>query len=362
MPSNLVGGTSTYSKRVFNALLPRPIHLAEGATLMCDNGMRYLDFTAALGAILLGYEAVKTEALPPLLPRTDPKEERAATLLCTLLERPHWLLRWCKNASDALEGAVRIARHHTPHTRIMTNSYHGSHDALIAATPGKMGGVLDCNAEQLSAISEPEQLLKTLHRQGGWLAAVVMEPETPQERQWPLREIRQLCTEKGILLIFDETLTGWRMREGSIAPEVEPDLAVFGKAIGNGAPIACLTGKPEYMQLLEERVFLSGTYAGDRWSLGRVLQTLATAHRTQPWTQMIAHGEMLASALQGICVGYPTRLRVTLPEELHRRFVTLLAARGVLVGWDFFQMAAHTAEDIVYAIQAIEHTRTEIGL
>ena len=354
----VVGGTSTYSKRLLGDLLGGPVVGSSGCTVRTRE-KSFVDWTASLGALILGYRPPPIEAQRWLVPGLTTVEEKAAQLLVAHLGGRNQRVRWCKNGSDATEAGVRLARHYTQRSLIITNSYHGSHDALLPATTGKLGGVGPENSHNLCRVQNPEDLLQALKALP--VAAVVMEPMTPHCLDWRLEEVREACTQRGTLLIFDEIITGWRTRLGSAALHIEPDLYTVGKAIGNGAPIAALVGKPALMGLLEEEVFFSGTYAGELLSLASTFDTVEKLEAT-PYTRFQDWGEQLRTALQGICVGYPQRLRLTLQGPQHLAFVRGLASRGVLVGWDFFQMADHTPEALNQTIQAIHATRKELSL
>jgi glutamate-1-semialdehyde aminotransferase len=227
---------------------------------------------------------------------------------------------------------------------ILTNSYHGSHSDLVTATGGKAGGILPDCWEYVQWIESPRQLLEYLTRWGKEeVAAVLLEPLTPSCQDWQLQEVQEECKKRGALLVLDEIITGWRVREGSAVPSIKADLYCFGKAIGGGWPLACLGGQEEYMNHLLERVFMSGTHAGEQASLQAASFLLQQIHDTPDFYPFIQQwGCQLGLELEGIVRGYPQRWQLTLPQEEHYRFIDTLAREGILVGRDVFPLYSHS--------------------
>lgn len=359
--SHVAGGCSTYSKREFIHLphYPKQIVDAQGSYVWDEDAQQFIDFTASLGAIILGYEGGLGDHY--CLPLPHESEELAAEVLC---EATGWeQVRWCKNGSDATEAAVRVARFVTGNQTVLCNSYHGSHDSLVTATPNKGGGVVQGAVGWIESYSTPEELLDRLNYSYS-VAAVIMEPVTWDRADWRLAEIKRACEKAGAFLIFDEMITGFRSRPGSIV-DVKPDLACYGKAIGNGAPIACVAGNKEYMHHFESNVFMSGTYACEVASLERCFDTvsyLASEEGAEGYRHLAVFSERLGTALVGVARGYYGRHHIDLPKEKHELFVDGLAKRGILVGRDFFLTHAHSDEDIANCVEAIKETRAEVGV
>ena len=372
--THVIGGCSTYSKTQFLDLPYYPKTLAWGEDVFVYNNdltwspplpdlpLRWIDFTASLGAIFLGYGAVDRTIINhlkmsgSLLPLPHYIEEETAALFCSLTG---WdCLRWCKNGSDATEAAVRLARWKTGRQGIITNSYHGSHSDLVAATPGKDGGLLDPVRFFVWPARNSKDIIKQVFEEGA--AAVLAEPFTADGQEWNWYEIADACRKTGTLLIFDEIITGFRTRLGS-AVDVRPDLACYGKVIGNGMPIACLAGPHSLMQAFEEAVFFSGTYAAELLSLAACHATLTALRSNPPYERLLSYHERLVNTLT-FCTGYPGRLCIDLPKDQHRAFINILAREGILVGWDFFLMAAHQEHHIEKTEAAINIAREELGI
>lgn len=360
----VVGGCSTYAKTLFAGVAGYPQHLCGGggATVWQKWGLpRYIDWTANHGATVLGHQPIAIEDAVDgycwNLPLPHPLEEEAAALLCqaTGWER----LRWCKNGSDAIEAAVRIARYVTGRDGIVTNSYHGSHDCVLAATPGKKNGLTVSVRAWVWPVQTAVDFdeVMTVERIP---AAVVLDPKVAEQQGIDLGEVRRVCTQQGIILVFDEVVTGFRCRYGSAVPDVQPDLAVYGKAIASGFPLACLVGRTDLMDLLKEEVYMSGTNASEILSLAACKATLLElAKKDYFHVEMI--GVPLQNALREWVTGYPQRLTFAVDEKKLRLIVGALAEEGILVGREWFPMFAHTYEDIDKTIEAIYAVRDDLG-
>jgi glutamate-1-semialdehyde aminotransferase len=363
--SYVTGSTSTYSKAAYLDLPDYPIDFisAEGCEVRAkprDGQTRtYIDFTASLGAIILSYSVYKWGG-NLLLPGPHESEEKAAEVIYFATGMGE--VRWCKNGSDATEAAVRLARFVSKRHNIITNSYHGSHSDLVTATEGKDGGILPDAQQWLTRCTSPQSLLESILMSPS--AAVLMEPVTPTCNDWRLEEVKAACQKAGTLLIFDEILTGFRSRYGSIAPSIHPDLACYGKAIGNGASIACVAGPRELMRHFERDVFMSGTYATDIPALVQCWRTLQDLYQ-QDYSLFEPYNDELSEALTGIAQGYSGRWQLQLHPDGHRKFVNALARRYVLVGRDFFLMFAHLDMDgnkWNQTLEAIQDAREECNL
>ena len=366
--TRVVGGTSTYSKAARGLPdYPTRAKMGRGAWIDTDKGAM-LDFTAGLGAIFLGYgaesEAVRAQAdmltaaaLPTRL------EEDTAKLLCKMTGWQQ--VRFCKNGSYATEAAVRLARFVTGRELVLTNSYHGSHSDLVCATDGKAGGVMDSCAEKVWPCLAPADMLNKIVGLHDEVACILVEPMTPAQPKWPWVSIIRAAHKAGALVIFDEVITGFRMHPGPALapPRPRPDLACYGKAITNGMPLAALAGPRKLMHHLEQDVFMSGTAAGECLSLAACKDTLKQmqALGEAGYAGVRNRGRVLGTALTGLVRGYPTRWQLIPRSELDQ-LRSVLARRGVLVGNDFFVMAAHTGEDIKQACQVIAEARKEVGI
>ena len=269
------GGSQTASKSPsrFVQATPKVAYRGQGALLIAGD-KPYLDFGMALGACILGYNnpAVQNAVMVavsdgPLFSLPSYKEAVVAELL---LSHVPWAeqVRFGKTGTDVTTAAVRVARAATGRSMVFHSGYHGWADWSM--TKGPAYGVLPQGTAPFSLTD-----LVPVYGELEHFAAVVVEvAQGAIINDIPLAELRRACDATGTVLIFDEVLSGFRYKMGS-ASEVIPDLACFGKAIGNGYSISALVGKRELMNELEPGgVFFSGTSFGETIGLAACEATL----------------------------------------------------------------------------------------
>jgi len=278
--------SQTFSKSItqypFGAA-PLFMERARGAVALDLDGNKYIDLVASLGAVTIGYaipsqnRAIKKQLRKGSIFSLPAKiEYEVADLISSIIPSAE-KVRFAKNGTDATSGAVRLARAYTGKSNIIACGYHGWQDWYVAGTSKNLGvpKVLNSLVHNVSFgnVVSVKELYESLNAD---VAAVIIEPFS---NQYPvgdyLKELRDFCSINGIILIFDETVTGFRVSTGG-AQEltgVVPDLSCFGKGIANGYPLAALVGKKEIMDLMSE-VFLSGTFGGDTISLAAAKYTI----------------------------------------------------------------------------------------
>ena len=245
---------------------------ADKGTVWDADGNAYIDWPMALGPLLLGHnhprvvDAVKRQlddGIAFSLPTTA--ELNLAQRLI------YWFpyaqrVRFGKNGSDATAGAVRAARAFTNRERVLCCGYHGWQDWFIGTTTRSKGvpqGVRDLTTP--FAYNDAAALEQLLVRYRGEVACIIMEPMGILDpAPGYLEQVRKLADEHGAVLIFDECWTGFRIhRQGAFGKfGICPDLACFGKALGNGVPISVVLGRSDIMEIFDE-VFFSFTFGGD---------------------------------------------------------------------------------------------------
>lgn len=272
-------GSQTFSKSITQLPLnvsPYFVSRAKGAYFWDIDNNKYLDFSNALASVTLGYcdpdidFAVKkqiengvTFSLPHTL-EVDVSRMIIDAIPCA--EQ----VRFAKNGTDATSGAVRLARAYTGRERIAVCGYHGWQDWYIGTTSMNLG-VPECvqNLSHTFKYNDISSLENILQSHPDEFAAIIMEPmsgEYPVDNF--LQQVRKLANKFGCLLIFDETVTGFRVSYGG-AQElfgVTPDIATFGKGLANGYPLSAVVGGKKYMKLMKE-IFFSGTFGGETLSL-----------------------------------------------------------------------------------------------
>ena len=269
---------------------PRFMKKAKGAYLYDADNNRYLDYINSWGPMILGH------AYPPVVKALQEKakedisfgapteiEIRMAELIKSMVPNVD-LLRMVNSGTEACMSAIRVARGHTGRNKIIKfeGCYHGHADSFlvkagsgvatfnIQTVPGVTAGVA---ADTLTA---PYNNLKAVQdlvsRHRNEIAAIIIEPVAgnmgcilPQPGY--LEGLRQLCNEEGIVFIFDEVMTGFRLAPGGAQERlnVNADLVTYGKVIGGGLPVGAFGGKLEIMQQVAPlgKVYQAGTLSGN---------------------------------------------------------------------------------------------------
>jgi len=236
-------------------------------------------------------------------------------------------VRFSVTGSEAIHAALRLARGHTgrPKHVKFEGQYHGWLDnTLISSKPGlNEAGPREAPEAVLMSRGQPERvkeevvvlpwndpdaLARALERQGGEIAAVMTEPAMCNcgviaPKRGYLQAMRDLCSRFGVVLIFDEVITGFRLALGGAQSRfrVTPDLSVFAKAVANGFPLSVVAGRRDIMELVDPKgqVVHSGTYNGNITSVTAALATLeALASDPGAYGRMEACGERLMQGLR----------------------------------------------------------------
>lgn len=270
-------GSQTFSKSRTQypvGVSPLYIDRARGCHVWDIDGNKYIDLVSSLASVTLGYKNRKIEAavrkqlrkgvifsLPGTL------EAEVAEIICELVPSAE-MVRFGKNGSDATSAAVRLARAYTGKNKVLVCGYHGWQDWFIGSTSRNKGvpkTVSDLT--ESFEFNDLESFNKAIST--GDVACVVMEPMNINFPAFGfLEEIREVTNRLGIVLIFDETITGFRFTSGGAQKlfGVTPDLSTFGKGLANGFPLSAVVGKSEIMMEMEN-IFFSGTFGGELLSL-----------------------------------------------------------------------------------------------
>jgi glutamate-1-semialdehyde 2,1-aminomutase/spore coat polysaccharide biosynthesis protein SpsF len=280
------GASQTMSKgptQWVQGVAPSFVVRGQGARVQDVDGRWYLDLPAALGPIILGYghpgvdaaiRAQLDDGITFTLPH--PLEVEVAERIQALVpcaER----VRFGKSGSDATSAAVRVARAATGRDHVVVAGYHGWHDWYVGST-SRRRGVPEAVAALTTTVApwDLAALRAALVGHAGEVACVVVEPiGTREPGDGELQAIVDLAHEHGALAVFDEVISGFRVGLGGAQERygAVPDLAAFGKALGNGMPISALAGRAEVMEVLDD-VFFSGTHGGEALSLAAARATL----------------------------------------------------------------------------------------
>lgn len=313
--------TSQYVQGVSPVFLQR----GEGCRVWDVDGNDYVDYVQGLLPNILGYAhpEVNAAVMAQLsqghsfsLPH--PLEVELAERLVTLIPCAE-KVRFGKNGSDATAGAVRAARAFTGRDRIACCGYHGWQDWFIGSTTRSRG--VPAAVRELThpfPYNDLPALERILNGNPGEFAAVIMEPVNffpPAEGY--LLAVKQLAKQHGALLIFDEICTGFHFGLGGAQKlfGVTPDLACFGKAMGNGFPIGCVVGPSNIMDIFDS-IFFSFTFGGEVASLAACMKVLEVLETSDAYAKMNGQGRRLQDGFNALakqaglhprfeCIGYP---------------------------------------------------------
>jgi len=316
----LMPGGVNSPARAFGAVGGEPVIMqrGEGAYLFDVDGNRYIDFVNGLLAISLGYRDPDVDrAVRAQLERgitfslATELEAELAELLVELVPCAE-MVRFGKNGSDATTAAVRLARAYTGRDRVAVCGYHGWHDWYISSTSRHLG-VPEAVRRLTSTFpyNDADALESLLADDPDGFAAVILEPTGPYEPEaWFLEGLRELTLRYGVILIFDEIITGFRIDMGGAQAVygVTPDLATFGKSMGNGMPISAVVGRADIMSWME-KIFFSGTFGGEALSLAASLATIEKLRRENAVQRMLALGRRLREGVKGILADHDLSLR-----------------------------------------------------
>lgn len=272
------------------------IDRGEGAYVWDMDGKRYIDYRLGFGPVILGHAYPQVvqkvqEALQGgnIFAWTTPFEISVAeriTRMCKLDK-----VRLTNTGTEATMHALRIARAYTGREKFIKfeGQYHGMADYFMFSTASSHRGGLGSRRSPIAlpntsgipkalnqyvlpvAFNDFEGLEKTVKANWGDLATIIVEPmlgNTASIMPQPgfLEQIRELCDQYGIVMIFDEVKTGFRIAKGGAQEYfgIQADLATYAKAMGNGFPIAAIAGKEEVMMTIEPGAMAhGGTYSGN---------------------------------------------------------------------------------------------------
>jgi glutamate-1-semialdehyde 2,1-aminomutase len=389
------GGTQLLSKRPEQYLpenWPAYYSRAQGCTVWDLDGRPYHDFTTnGIGACVLGFANATVNAAVTrcvadgsMCTLNPPEEVALADRLCQI--HP-WAekVRYARTGGEAMAVAVRLARAATKRGTVAFCGYHGWSDWYLAANlaeatalgthllpgldPAGVPAALRGTALpfRYNEIGELEKIVAS-HRAD--LAAIVMEPmrgDVP--RDGFLEKIRALADETGAVLVFDEITAGWRSHFGGMHLRlgVNPDLAVFAKALSNGFPMAAIIGKGSVMEAAQ-LTFVSSTFWTERIGPVAALATIDEMERIGASEQVQRIGEQVQAGWKASAAktGIPARAS-GLPALCHLAFecgeqsravMTLftqeMLERGYLAAGGFYPTCAHEPAVVADYLKAVD--------
>jgi glutamate-1-semialdehyde 2,1-aminomutase len=390
------GGSHTYAKGddQYPVEAPGFIVRGEGSRVWDVDGNEFIEYGMGLRAVTLGhaYGPVVEAALEWMrrgnnFTRPSPVEVECAERLLGLVERAD-MAKFANTGSVATTAAVKLARAYTGRDLVAicgSQPFFSIDDWFIGTTP-MSAGIPEAVRELTVAFNynDAASLKALFDRFPGHIACVVLEAATAVEpEEGFLQEVQRLVRENGALFVLDEMITGfrWHLRGAQHVYELEPDLSVFGKALGNGFSVAALVGKREVMELgglchPGERVFLlSTTHGAENHSLAAALATMEIYEREDVVGHLYRHGQKLAEGLNdaarelGIAdyfhvlgrpsnLVYATRDPSGAPSQQYRTlFLQEIIKRGVLAP-SFVISYSHGDEEVERTVEAVRAALT----
>ena len=378
-------GAQTFSKsRTQYPVGASPLFVthSRGSRTWDVDGNEYVDLVSSLGAVVLGYgdEEINQAVVRQLgsgvtLSLSHPLEEQVAAQVVDLIPCAE-MVRFAKNGTDATSAAIRLARAATGRDHVIACGYHGWQDWFIGSTTRNLGVPAATqaltHAVPYNDLAAVERVIAA-HPDG--IAALIMEPMTST---WPepgfLEGVREVTERHGIVLVFDEMLTGFRFAAGGAQEYfgVMPDLAAFGKGLANGFPLSAVVGRRDLMMLMQD-IFFSGTFGGETLSLAAADVVLGRMATGEPTAALALIGAELVEAVDAArseaskslleFTGHPSWLFLkwsvadarTL-NEVKTLFLQEMLRRGVLVLGTHDVTTAFTADDIALVAAAYAET------
>lgn len=266
-----------------------PLYLShgDGARVFDIDGNDYVDLVSAILPVVLGYRDPDVDQAIREQLDNGISFSLATKLEYELAENLYQLIpcaemvKFGKSGTDVTTAAVRAARAFTKRDVVVMTGYHGWADWSMCMTDRHAGIPKDiCEGSHRIAYGDRSEFESYLHSFGNITACIIVEPEGDAQF---LRWLRLMCDKHGIVLIFDEVITGFRWAMGGAQKfyNVTPDMATFGKAMANGMPLSAVAGRRDIMKKFEppDNIFYSGTMFGETLSLAASLATIKKMQR-----------------------------------------------------------------------------------
>ena len=392
------GGNMLLSKRAEMFLpdyWPSYFSKAKGCKVWDLDGNEYIDMSImGIGTNILGYghpevdEAViQTVAAGNMSTFNCPEEVYLAE---KLIELHPWadMARFARSGGEANAIAIRIARAASGRDNVAICGYHGWHDWYLSANLGADRNLDGHLLPGLEPKGVPRNLKNTTYpftyNNFDELEALVSEHEigvikmevvrNVEPEDGFLHKVRELATGKNIVLIFDECTSGFRETFGGLHKKygVEPDMAMFGKALGNGYAITAAIGRREVMEAAQS-TFISSTFWTERIGPAAALKTLEVMERDRSWEVITGTGRAVRTRWQGLAEKYDLRLShwglpaltgftIESPNALaYKTLITQeMLAKGYLAGTSLYVCTEHTEEVVGGFFTALEPVFAQI--
>ena len=388
--------------RAFKSVNMTPLFIsrAQGSKLYDADGNEFIDFVGSWGPMILGHAhtEVVRKLEETLLKGTSfgaPTEGEIllAEMVCEAVPSVE-MLRLVNSGSEAAMAVLRVARGYTGRDKIIKfeGCYHGSVDPLLVqAGSGAMTlGIPDSPGVPASFVehtlqakfNDLDSVIKLVEENSSKIAAVIIEPVAGNMGMIPpehgfLQGLRDLCDREGILLIFDEVMSGFRVDYGGAQAlfGVLPDMSIFGKIIGGGLPVGAYGGRQDIMLQVAPvgPVYQAGTLSGNPLAVAAGLSTLEILKKQNPYPDLGRKTSWLSEEFQTASksVGIPLQTHamggmfgfffsetpvrnyqeaLNSDQEIYARFFRRMLKQGIYLAPSAFESlfvsTAHTEEDL----------------
>jgi len=301
--------------RAFKSVNMTPLFITRGlgSKLYDADGNEFIDFVGSWGPMILGHAHAEVvskleETLKNGASFGAPTEGEIllAEMVCEAVPSVE-MLRLVNSGSEAAMAVLRVARGYTGRDKIIKfeGCYHGSVDSLLVRTgsgamtlgipdsPGVPSSFVELTLQ--AKFNDLESVIKLVEENYGEIAAVIIEPVAGNMGMIPpvhgfLQGLRELCDREGILLIFDEVMSGFRVDYGGAQSlfGVSPDMSIFGKIIGGGLPVGAYGGRQDIMLQVAPvgPVYQAGTLSGNPLAVTAGLSTLEILKKQNPYPEL----------------------------------------------------------------------------
>ncbi|WP_257656777.1 polyketide synthase [Parapedobacter lycopersici] len=402
----IVSGFKPYTKEMIYSLV---VNRSDGSSLWDIDGNQYVDALNGFGSNFLGYQApVLKEALLSQIEKgyeIGPQHELAGevcNLICSFTGFDRAGL--CNTGSEAVLGAIRIARTVTGKKLIVAfnGSYHGINDEVLVRGTKKLksfpaaAGIMPEAVHNILVLDYgTDEALSIIRERAADIAAVLVEPVQSRRPEFQpidfLKKLRQLTNDNGLLLIFDEVITGFRMHPGGAQAlfGVKADLATYGKVIGGGLSIGAIAGKSTYMDALDGGfwqygdasvpevgvTYFAGTFVRHPLALATAWATLNYLKTQGPALQesLNAKTQHMVETMNTYCIqlGIPVYIaqfgslwKIKFKEEYpyYELIFAWMRFKGVHIwdGFPCFLTTSHSDNDIAFILRVFRESLEEL--
>lgn len=395
------GGTQLLSKRPemwLPDLWPAYYSRAKGCEVWDLDDRHYYDMSImGVGANVLGYafdevdkaakEAIDRGGMCTL---NAPEEVSLAELL---LELHPWadMVRYAKAGGEAMAMAARIARAYTKKDLVLVCGYHGWHDWYLSANLTKGDPLADVHLKGLKPAgvprglagsnlifhyNNPDEFMQLVSEHKDKIAAVIMEPvRNDDPLSGYLRQIRRLTEEKNIVLVFDEITAGFRLCAGGshLVLGIEPDIAVFAKAMTNGYPLSAVIGRKDVMEAAQD-TFISSTFWTERVAFAATITAIKCYRKYQVDKHQKETGEKIQKGWKEISEKTGVKIHISGifplshfefeakdPLAYKTYFTQEMLDEGFLAATGLYVSLAHTDEIVEKYLKAFERVFGKIA-